>query len=297
MRSKSFFARNTRRMSVRFVAVILGFAGIAIGIGKGLIEGGNLGSSISGFFLNIGNDLFGIAVTVLIIDLLNEKNEEIYQKEKLIRELSSKDNGIAIRALVDLEARGWLRDGTLVNAILIEANLIGISLSKANLAHVSLERAILKDASLSNTDLRNANLIDVNMQNGFLQEIDLENANLWKGNLSSSIFEKVNFRDATLWQTNFQGSFLNDCNFESADMRSVNLKDATINDIACFKQAARLCGATMPDGQRYNGSYNLNGDIEDAKKRDHDINDPDAMSLFFGVSLDEYAIGQNLKKA
>ncbi len=281
-----------RQTSVRLVAVILGIAGIAIGIGKELIEGIGLVQAISDFFLNIGNDLFGIAVTVLVIDLLNQKNEEYYQKDKLIRELASKDNGIALRALVDLDARGWLSDGTLVNAILIEANLIGISLNNAKLAYASLEKANMKDASLSKTDLSDANLIDVNLQNGFLQEINLENANLWRSNLLSTILEKVNFRNATLWQVNFQGAFLNDCDLQNADLRSANLKDVNINDLDCFKRTARMCGSIMPDGQRYNGGYNLSGDIEDAKKRGVDIKDLASMATFYGISLNEYSTGQ-----
>jgi uncharacterized protein YjbI with pentapeptide repeats len=289
-------SRNIRRTPVRLVAVILGIAGIFIGIGKELIAGIGLVQAILNFFLNIGNDLFGIAITVLVIDLLNEKNEEYYQKEKLIRELASKDNGIALRALMDLDARGWLSDGTLMNAILIEANLIGIGLNNAKLPYVSLEKANMKDASLSKTDLSNANLIDVNLQNCFMQEINLENANLWRSNLSSTILERVNLRNATLWQVNFQGAFINDCDLHNTDMRSSNLKEVSISNSDSFKTANRICGAIMPDGQRYNGSYNLSGDLEDAKKRGIDIKDSKSMAAFYGVSLDDYVTGQGLTK-
>jgi len=288
--------KRRRQTSVRFVAVILGLIGVAIGVGKELIAGINAVQAISEFFLNIGNDLFGIAVTVLVIDLLNEKNDEYYQKEKLIRELASKDNGIVLRAFVDLDARGWLADGTLMNAILIEANLIGINLNNAQFAHVSLEKANMKDASLSKTNLSNANLVDVNLQNSFMQEINLEGANLWRCNLSSTILEKVNLKNATLWQANFQGAFINECELINADMRSVNLKDVSIDDIERLKRVSRMCGAIMPDGQRYDGRYDLSGDLEDAEKRGINTSDLPSMASFYGVSLRDYVTGQDSSK-
>jgi hypothetical protein len=53
-----------------------------------------------------------------------------------------------------------------------------------------------------------------------------------------------------------------------------------------------LCGATLPSGERYNGRFNLSGDIQEAKEADIDINDPEAMAEWYGVSLIEYQQGQ-----
>jgi hypothetical protein len=52
--------------------------------------------------------------------------------------------------------------------------------------------------------------------------------------------------------------------------------------------AKSLSGATMLDGSRYAGRFQLSGDIARAKLHKINLQDPEAMAKFYGVSLEEY---------
>ena len=48
----------------------------------------------------------------------------------------------------------------------------------------------------------------------------------------------------------------------------------------------------MPDGSRYNGRFNLAGDLADARFLHINIDDAQAMANFYGISIAEYQTGQ-----
>ena len=68
---------------------------------------------VGDFYANISAEFASIALTVLLIDYLNERREDQRRKELLVRELSSTSNAIALRAVAELKAEGWLVDGSL----------------------------------------------------------------------------------------------------------------------------------------------------------------------------------------
>jgi uncharacterized protein YjbI with pentapeptide repeats len=57
-------------------------------------------------------------------------------------------------------------------------------------------------------------------------------------------------------------------------------------------QAARLRVAIMLDGSRYDGRFNLSGDLRDAQVLHIDTADPEAMADFYRVAEDAYRRGQ-----
>src|SRR5690242_14629286 len=59
---------------------------------------------------NVFSEVFGILVTVLLIDSLNERRAQNELKKQLLREMCSADNGIALRALGEFKAHGWAED-------------------------------------------------------------------------------------------------------------------------------------------------------------------------------------------
>jgi uncharacterized protein YjbI with pentapeptide repeats len=65
-------------------------------------------------------------------------------KAELIRRLGSRDNGIALQALEEVRAHGWLYDGTLRGANLAYANLEGANLEKVDLQKATLTHANFK---------------------------------------------------------------------------------------------------------------------------------------------------------
>jgi uncharacterized protein YjbI with pentapeptide repeats len=168
-------------------------------------------------------------------------------KRQLIRKLLSPDNKIVLQAVEELRACGWLEDGTLEGLNLRHAHFQRADLYKANLSKVNLSMADLRWTDLSKADLQGA---------------QLSNANLFRADLS-----KANLKDANLYKANLQGAR--------------NITDDQLS------QAFRLREAIMPDGSRYDGRFNLPGDLETARAGHIDINDPDAMTEFYGVAAEK----------
>ena len=171
---------------------------------------------------------------------------------QLIRKLRSPNNESALEAVEELRACGQLANGALIYASLRHAHLQGANLRGANLRKVSLGRA-----NLQNADLSHANLEGTKLQGANLFEADLIGANL---------------KDADLPQANLN--------------RSRNLVDGQLI------QVRRLCGAIMPNGIRYDGRFNLIGDITFARMGGIKTGDDLSMAEFYGVSVDEYRCGQ-----
>ncbi len=287
------YSNRRKWISVRTVATTFGVIGLCIGIARGIADGNTFFQATIAFFINASTELFGIAITALVIDWLNKRSEDEYQKERLIREMSSKDHEIVLRAVVDLAARGWLKDGSLDSSILIESNFVSMNLNEVRLRKARLERANMEGCSLGGTDLQGANLTGANLKNSFLQEANFQNANLWKADLSSAVLERVNFENASLWQANLQEAYLSGCNFKGADLRSANLSGTKNVEIHQFRLAHELCGATMPNDDRYNGKLNLTGDLEKAKSRGLNLDHPEDMADYYGVSVIDYVSGQS----
>lgn len=106
------------------------------------------------FYANITTDLLSIALTVLVIDSLNERRATKKEKQNLILQMSSPTNSIALEAVRILRMQGWLTDGTLHGANLLRANLQKAYLEKADLQGVSFYKADLRDAYLQGSNLR-----------------------------------------------------------------------------------------------------------------------------------------------
>jgi hypothetical protein len=136
-----------------------------------------------GWLQNFGTEIFGAFLTFVLLEFLVRNRQE---KERLIRQMRSKDNGLALQAVAELGAHGWLGDGSLEEANLINANLRGVTiwdldlrsanLHGANLAGAKLERAILTHTNLWNVDLRDAQLLAVNLEGADLMHARLAGA-------------------------------------------------------------------------------------------------------------------------
>jgi Asp-tRNA(Asn)/Glu-tRNA(Gln) amidotransferase A subunit family amidase len=170
----------------------------------------------------------------------------------LVRKMRSPESKLVLEAVEELRARGWLEDGSLRGVVLCHAHLQRADLCKANLAEVDLHQAHLQDADLSMADLSGAKLTRTNLQGANLSAAKLQGADLFK-----------------------------------ADLREA--RNLTLSQLATTK---RLCFATMPDGQPYDGRFKLAGDLDLARWGKVDVTDPAAMAYFLGVTLDTYLRGQ-----
>ncbi len=163
-------------------------------------------------------------------------------KNALIRQLGSSDNRQVLKALEDLKANGWFRDGSLRAVQLENANLQGAALAKAEMQQANLQGANLTKAYLGETHLKAANLrrvklCDANMRNIILIEADLSGADLSRAYMPSAILTGAVLMGANLTSTNFWQANLGKANLHNAVMTGANLFD-----IRCDEQTI------LPDG-------------------------------------------------
>lgn len=173
---------------------------------------------------------------------------------ELINKLRSPDNKVVLQAVAELRVRGWLDNGTLKGIALCQARLEGADLVGADLNGVDLHQARLEWADLSAARLSYTKLTRSNLMGANFSQTDLSGADLYKANLRGAI----------------------------------NLTPAQLANVK------RLWGATMPDGQPYDGRYNLQADLDLAVWGNVDIQDPAALANFYGVTVEAYNSGQEL---
>jgi hypothetical protein len=184
----------------------------------------------AGYVANLYVDILGVAATVLILDRRAQLRADRQLKAQLIREMGARDSGIALRAVKELEAHSWLKDGSLQHVNLCNANLQEVNLFGAN-----LQRAYLNNANLQGADMENVNL---------------QEAILWHANLQEAILWCANLQGAVLAGANLHGANLMYANLREANLLKVNLSCALVAPEQ-LRTAKSLDGAIMPDGTAY----------------------------------------------
>lgn len=165
----------------------------------------------------------------------------------------------------------YLREGNLVGANFIKANLSG-----ADLRGVRLSGANLSEANLSRANLRGAYLSRANLSEVNFSEANLGKANLERVNLMGANLERVDLEDAYLEGTCLIGAVLESANLEGADLREAELS------------SARLFSATMVDV-----------DLTGSNLREVDLSEANlsSASLFRANLIDVELYGTNLINA
>lgn len=82
---------------------------------------------------NIVTDLLGVALTVFVIDTMYRLRSDAERIRVLIKKLGGKNNDVATEALHEIDAEGWLLDGSLRKAFLLSCNLDGNTFTGADL--------------------------------------------------------------------------------------------------------------------------------------------------------------------
>jgi uncharacterized protein YjbI with pentapeptide repeats len=187
---------------------------------------------ISIYYANISSELFGIAVTVLIIDSLNRRRDEMLnqerEQEQLIRQLGSTVNEVAKRASEELRAQNWLTDGTLQGADLRVANLEDARLWKADFQGANLQWAKLNKANLNGAVLVGANLVQAKLTAAKLNGADLRGANLREARMYRVSLNGSNLRDADLTGAYLQGARLEDADLTGALLDGAHLDEYSV---------------------------------------------------------------------
>ncbi|MCL4247868.1 MAG: pentapeptide repeat-containing protein [Anaerolineae bacterium] len=206
----------------------------------------DLGEFLRDYYANISTEFASIAITVLIIDGLNQRrdriSQEVRERERLTRQLGSNVNEVARRAAEELRANGWLTDGTLQECDLRVANLEEAKLWDADLQGVNLQWAKLKKANLNGASLAGANLTQANLQAARMRGADARGATLFEARLY-----RVDFHDALLQQCTFEGAHLEGARFENADLRGAKFDGAILDSLT-----------VLPDGAAWTPETDMN---------------------------------------
>ena len=176
---------------------------------------------------------------------------------QVVSKLRSPDHEVVLQAVEALRARGNLSDGTLAWTCLQYANLQGANLSASNLKNADLNKA------------------------------DLEMADLSYANLDGTRLTRASMRSVNLEKTSMVG----------ANLIGADLRDALVSQEGQLAAANRMRGSMMPDGNLYDGRFNLPGDYADACLLHIDLNDPAAIASFYGVTLEAFLFGQEWYRA
>lgn len=188
------------------------------------------------WFQNFSAGLLGSAITFWLIDILfgsqRERDAEEHaiqvRKEQLLRQLASKVNSDAIRAVEELRFAGWLSDGTLEGANLNGADLQGADFNHARLNRASFRNANLHEAILNYADMRESFLIHANLRSVECRVTDLSGASIDLADLRYASFEYANLQDAVLRVADASGAYFSDANMHRAVLWGTKLQGACL---------------------------------------------------------------------
>lgn len=173
--------------------------------------------------MNLAFTLLGVALTVLVIDLLNESRSNLARKDALIRDLGVGDRSVSLRDLNELLNINALTDGSLCGADFTRSEFIEV-----DLAGLVADKALFIGSKFTKCDLANSSLM--------------------KASLNDTVFEKCGME-----QSNLDGAWIIQSTFLECDLQSVSISN-TILRSSCFKnceispefrKAALQLGATV----------------------------------------------------
>lgn len=189
--------------------VILAFVLIVIAILGSIsaIEEGNIVSLLG----NLATELAGAVFTFVVFQFIIDQRDKRKEEARLIDEMGSTINDIALIAVKKLRKRGQLEDGTLAgvdfwHANLAWSNLQSVNLTQARLWWAHLEGAILWEANLSGAHLIMANLSEAQLLQANLAGADLTDAILVGADLANANLAGADLVDADLVDANLAGA-------------------------------------------------------------------------------------------
>ena len=136
-----------------------------------------------------------------------------------------------------------------------------------------------------------------NLQGANLSAANLKNADFHKANLEMADLSYANLNGARLTRARMQMANLDMVTLDGASLIGTNLEGAKNVHIEQLAHASRMRGSILPDGNMYDGRFNLQGDFADASILHIDLNNPEAIAAFYGVSLEDFLLGQEWRRA
>lgn len=216
--------RRHEPWSARRVALLVMAMGVTIlAAGHVYQHGWHWTGLINDVYSNIGSELTDMAIAVLLIDGFAERRERERLHRQLVRELGSTDAGLTARAVLELEAHGWLHDGTLT-----DAQLSGANLADARLERALLPRANLAGANLTRVNLSGANLTQANFAGATLERTNIEMADLTGARLPVARLHHADAALARFTNAMLTGADLTEADLTGADLTGADLRGARL---------------------------------------------------------------------
>ncbi|MEL6404973.1 MAG: pentapeptide repeat-containing protein [Chloroflexota bacterium] len=188
----------------------------------------NATNVLGDFYANVSSELLSIIVTVLVLERLNARRQDEQEKRRLIALLGSNERAVTGIAIAELEARGWLEDGSLQGITLLHANLQNVDLKYVDLSNASMGHSNFSSSNLRAANLSLAYLGVANFRNADLYSADLRNADLFQADLSRANLFRTELNDANLSHTNLNRANLERANLSGAILSNANLSDAKL---------------------------------------------------------------------
>ncbi|MFD9105847.1 pentapeptide repeat-containing protein [Streptomyces virginiae] len=208
---------------------------------------------------SVGAELVAVAVTVLMIDRLADRREMLRLRQQLVREASSSDHGLALRAVLELDVRGFLAEGALVEARLGAANLHDIVLEGQDLHGADLAGANLHRANLSRSNLNGCNLNGCDLSEAVIEMADLAGAHLQDTRMDHADMAHVVLREADLGGANLAHSDLTEADLRGALLRGADLTGCVLDGVrmdssTAWDETTRWPGGFSPQAALRNGN-------------------------------------------
>ena len=127
---------------------------------------------------------------------------------------------------------------------------------------------------------------------GWALDGSLQGVHLLATNLEGAYLYGVDFSQAWMRDANLTNAYMRDCLLHGTTLVGADLTGARELTPEQLAKASMLLGAILPNGQKYDGRYNLEKDLSIAKERGYDITNQKSMAKFYGVSVKRFIEGQ-----
>lgn len=126
---------------------------------------------------------------------------------------------------------------------------------------------------------------------GWLSDGSLKNNEMWSANLEAAILHKSDLSFVDFGRANLRSSDLREAKLKDTVLTEVDFTNARIRP-SQLVEARALRDAIMPDGTKYDGRFNLLGDINRARKKGIDPSSPNDMADYYHIPVESYLSGQ-----
>lgn len=228
---------------------------VALGIGVGWLFFADKDS----YGMNLWTEAASVVFTFLILDWWTQRRDERLTRERekarLTRQMGSRINSEAIRAVEELTANRWVHDGSLRSLHLDEADLHGANLQYADLYDVQLLSTNLREANLSGANLEQARCFHSDLSGAMLQDANLREAKLLYSCLRGAQLSGADLRGADLTESDLRLAVLHGTNFTRSKNDPEKWEPKEV--VTCFDERTIL-----PDGSKWTPATDMNRFID-----------------------------------